>query len=81
MSQHTIETVTPILHRRSVIDDTPVEMYNANHGNVRPPRGERSFQCVTCLREFPKSQIMVVDGKPYCRPYRHYIDALKEKEK
>lgn len=79
-SQHTTETVTPVPHRRWPLDATPVTMYNALHGNVRPPRGQRSYQCATCLREFPASDVMLIDGRPYCRPYRHYLDPIRDRE-
>lgn len=80
MSQHTVETVTPVLHRRSVISATPVEMYNAKHGNTRPVRYERGYQCATCLREYPKSKIVMVDERPYCIPFKHYLDPMHDND-
>ena len=77
-TQHITETVTPVLHRRSVIDATPVEMLEAQHGNVKGIHFERSYQCTKCQREFRASQVMLIDGQPYCMPYRHYVDKLHD---
>jgi len=80
-TQHTTTTVTPIAHRRSVVDTTDVEMLEANHGNIRGVHFERSYECHKCQRIYRASQVMVVDGVPYCIPHRHYIDALHENAK
>ena len=78
-SQHTTTTVSPVLHGRSVIDDTDVEMLEAQFGNVKGTHFERSYMCHKCQRVYPKSQIMLVDGVPYCIPRGHYKDALHDK--
>ena len=80
MTQHETTTVTPVLHRRSVISDTDVEMLEAKFGNVPGVHYERSYMCKTCQRVYKKSEIMLVDGVPYCIPRRHYIDPLKDKK-
>jgi len=80
MSQHITRTVSPTLHGRSVIDDTDVEMLEAQHGNVRGVHFERSYKCQKCQREFRKSDVMLIDGIPYCLPYKHYVDALHDKK-
>jgi len=79
MTQHTVTTVTPVLHRRSVIDATPVEMLEAQFGNVKGTHYERSFMCHKCQRVYPKSKMVFVDGIPYCSAYKHYEDALHDK--
>jgi len=78
-SQHITITVTPEVHRRSVIDDTDVEMLEAQFGNVRGVHYERSYKCQKCQRVFKRSEVMLIDGVPYCIPYRHYADRLHDK--
>ena len=80
MTQHVVTTVTPVLHRRSVIDATPVEMLEAQFGNVKGTHYERSFMCRKCQRVYPKSKMVLIDGIPYCSAYGHYKDALHDKK-
>lgn len=79
-SQHITRTVTPVLHRRSVVDATPVEMLEAQHENVRGVHYERSYECHKCRKVWPRSKILFVKGIPYCTPRRHYEDALHDQQ-
>lgn len=73
--QYVTETVTPVLHRRAVIDPAPVDMIEAQF----TPRMVQTFEvhhnCAICTFTYPQSELVEINGAWYCTKYKHYQDA------
>jgi hypothetical protein len=70
-SQYSDVTVTPVLHRRAVIDATPVTMTEAQFATGLIQRGEKYHVCNLCNLTYPESKLSQVGGNWYCNRFKH----------
>jgi len=72
--QWVTRTVTPVLHGRSVVDDTPVEMLEAQFTSKGPQSWRKWDVCVMCNFSYPEEELIYIGGRPYCIKFEHYKD-------
>ncbi|KKL09418.1 hypothetical protein LCGC14_2566060 [marine sediment metagenome] len=81
-SQYTTVTVTPVLHRRSVIDTTPVDMLQCEDATGGPFSFKRWYICPICTLTYRKDKMVEIEGTFYCKRFKHYLDIIEDlKEK